>query len=203
MTSTDELLDPLNEVFGLGIGRAANVLNSMLDSHIHLSAPILRLVAVPELVESLASASMVDFSAVQMHYSGSIDGSVELIFDSPEAGKLVDCLIGEETIDEKGLDAIRAGTLCEVGNIVINALLGTLSNVLDLRLTYTVPAYLEGDAERLIADAGVDGSVVVLLAETDFSVERRSIQGKIAVFFSLASFEYLLRALRQYAGDPV
>ena len=202
MTSPEELIDPLTELIGIGIGKAAQVLNSMLDSHIVLGAPVLRLVALAELTEALTEGDSRELSAVQMHYAGSIDGAVELIFDTAEAGKLVDCLVGEETGAEEGLDAIRAGTLCEVGNIVINALLGTLSNVLDFNLRYTVPLYLEGDAARLIDDAGVDEGGIVLLAETDFSVERRSIKGKIAVFFSLASFEYLRKAVVRYAESP-
>lgn len=201
MTAAEDVIDPLAEIIGIGIGKAAQVLNSMLNSHIVLSAPVLRLVGVNELTGALNENGERELSAVQMHYSGGIDGTVELIFDTVEAGKLVDCLIGEETVEEEGLDAIRAGTLCEVGNIVINALLGTLSNVLDFNLRYTVPLYLEGDAARLIEDAGVNVGGVVLLAETEFAVERRSIKGKIAVFFSLASFEYLRKAVFQYAGS--
>jgi chemotaxis protein CheC len=100
---------------------------------------------------------------------------------------------------EEGLDAIRAGTLCEVGNIVINALMGTLANVLSLRLEYTVPAYIEGDAARLVSVAGLDGEHVVLLAETEFAVEAMSIKGTIAVFFTMETFARLKEAVQSYA----
>jgi len=61
----------------------------------------------------------------------------------------VDCIIGQENIQEEGLDSIRSGTLCEVGNILINAVLGTISNELRLNLEYTVPVYQEGTAQAL------------------------------------------------------
>ena len=197
-----ELSDTLAELVGLGMGRAAEVLNAMLDSHIALSVPTLRLVDIEELVSLFAQNASASLSAVQMRYAGSMRGTVELIFTSGEAGRLVDCLMGETTVLEEGLDAIRAGTLCEIGNIVINALLGTLANQLGMHLEYTVPAYLEGAPTRLFAEADLSGQEMVLLAETDFRVESRSIHGKIAIFFSLDSFQVLRDAIETYAAEP-
>ncbi|MFA6505849.1 MAG: hypothetical protein WCT14_07115 [Treponemataceae bacterium] len=203
MTLEKDLHDALTELIGLGIGKAADVLNSMLDSHIILSIPSVRLVAADELILILSRDAGRNLSAVQMRYTGSMQGAVELIFSSGEAGKLVDCIIGEETVMEEGLDSIRAGTLCEVGNIVINALMGTLSNVLSLDFTYTVPAFIEGDAVRLVADVGVPENSVVLLAETEFLVESKSIRGSIAVFFSMASFRLLEEKVHRYSGGAL
>ena len=142
MTASDELFDALTELIGLGIGKAAEVLNLMLDSHIALSAPVLRIIDINELASTLGGGEgrARELSAVRMRYSGSMSGSVELIFSAGEAIKLVDCLIGEESVTEEGLDSIRAGTLCEVGNIVINALLGTLSNQLSFVSTIPFPS---------------------------------------------------------------
>jgi len=198
-----DMMDALTELVGLGIGRAADVLNSMLDSHIGLSVPSVRLVQGAELVEVLSRDGGNALSAVQMRYSGSMKGSVELIFTAGEAGKLVDCIMGEEIVQtEEGLDALRSGTLCEVGNIVINAIMGTLSNVLKLHLSYTVPSYIEGNARLLVDEAGIVEGHVVLLAETEFTVETKSIQGQIAIFFSPVSYELLHAAVREFADIP-
>jgi len=199
MTLEDKLSDALVELIGLGLGKAGDVLNTMLDSHIVLSAPSIRLIRSDELILTLSRRDGANLSAVQMRYSGSLRGSVELIFSTSEAGRLVDCIIGEEPLGEEELDSIRAATLCEVGNIVINALIGTLANVLSFHLEYTVPAFLEGDAVRLVADAGLEGETVVLLAETQFYVESKSIRGSIAVFFSLESFDVLKEKVNEYA----
>jgi chemotaxis protein CheC len=199
MNLEQETRDELTELIGLGIGKAAEVLNTMLDSHIALCAPSIRIVSAPELIGFLAATDGAELSAVQMRYSGSMAGTVELIFSSGEGGRLVDCIMGDDPMVEEGLDAIRAGTLCEVGNIVINALMGTLANVLSLRLEYTVPAYIEGDAARLVTSAGLQAENVVLLAETEFLVEKKSIRGTIAVFFTMDSFAHLRDAMRSYA----
>lgn len=190
-------VDVLTELVTLGIGRSAEVLNLILNSHIELSAPEITILDVGELPQAL-QADENRLSAVSMRYNGSMDGVTELIFRSREAGKLVDCVTGEESRMEEGLNALRAGTLCEVGNVVINSLMGAISNELDFNLTYTVPTYLEGGVEVLVAEAKLAEARAVLLAKTIFTVASLHIEGEIAVFMSLASLQYLEKALDSY-----
>lgn len=205
MTGDERFLDALAELVGIGVGKAAEVLNAMLRSHIVLSVPSIRIVAPDELPKVLGLPADRRLAAVEMGYSGSLSGSVELIFTQGEAGRLVECITGEVGIPEEDLDAVRAGTLAEVGNIVINALLGSVSNVLGLELTYTVPAYLEGGLVELLREArvvagGSAGEEVVLLARTRFQVEELAVDGDIAVFFALDSFRSLEAGIAAYLG---
>lgn len=190
-------MDTLTELVTLGIGKAAEVLNLMLNSHIELSAPEVRILDTRELSQVLGR-DVRRLSAVSMRYNGSMDGVTELIFRSDEAGKLVDCLTGDEHAVQEGLDAMRAGALCEVGNVVINALMGAISNELDFHLSYTVPSYLEGGVDTLIAEAKLAEAKAVLLAKTVFSVSTLRIEGEIAVFMSLASLNFLEQSLDRY-----
>ncbi|GAB1483923.1 hypothetical protein MASR2M78_27400 [Treponema sp.] len=193
--------DSLTEIVTMGIGKAGNVLNDLLGSHISLSAPSVRIVDQSGLSLSFDKQLGIKLSAVEMRYSGVMSGSVDLVFTSGDASRLVDCLIGEDVIHEEGLDALRSGTLCEIGNIVINALVGTLSNMLNLELSYTVPSYYEGDTGQLIARAQEIDAKVILLAETNFSVEDLHITGTIIIFFSLLSFDTLKAALGVYLAQ--
>jgi chemotaxis protein CheC len=197
MIMSEHRIDILTELVTLGIGKAAEVLNIMLNSHIELSVPEVRILEANELPQSLGKDQR-RLSAVSMHYNGSMDGVTELIFESAEAGKLVDCLTGEEHALQEGLDAMRAGALCEVGNVVINALMGAISNELDFHLTYTVPSYLEGNIDTLVAEAKLAEAKAVLLAKTFFSVSSLKIEGEIAVFMSLASLNFLEQSLDRY-----
>lgn len=197
MIMSESRIDTLTELVTLGIGRSAEVLNLILNEHIELSAPVISILDVGELPEIL-KADEDRLSAVSMRYAGSMDGVTELIFRSKEAGKLVDCITGEENRTEEGLDALRAGTLCEVGNVVINSLMGAISNELDFHLTYTVPTYLEGGVDVLVAEAKLAEARAVLLAKTVFNVATLRIEGEIAVFMSLASLHHLEKSLDLY-----
>jgi len=201
MNLDQPLLDALTEFVGLGVGRAADVLNTMLKSHIALSVPAIRVVTAEELESALGLTSGSRLAAVEMGYSGGLKGSVELIFTATDASILVDFIAGSALYADEDFDAIRSGTLAEVGNIVINALLGTLANVLRLELTYTVPAFIEGPLEELLAEADVTKGCVILLARTRFEIEELRIEGDLAAFFSMGSFENLKKAIEEYLGE--
>jgi chemotaxis protein CheC len=174
----------------------------MLNSHIILSAPEIRFIDQEELVQVLGGDKKESFSAIQMKYRGSIDGLVELIFKTVDAGKLVDCIIGENTVAEEGLDSVRSGTLCETGNIVINAVLGTISNELHLDLEYTVPTYNEGSALILVDEKNTKDGQTILLIETRFLIETLDVTGNIVIFLSFVSLGQLKRAIASYLESP-
>lgn len=197
MNGQERRMDALVELVTLGIGQAAEVLNLMLDSHIELAAPEIRILTGEALLDTLGTGGD-RLSAVSMRYQGEIEGVSELVFRSAEAGRLVDCITGEEHCRGEGLDALRAGTLCEVGNIVINAIMGAVSNELHFHLTYSVPAYLEGAAGALMAETRLEDAQAVLLVKTVFRVQSLQIEGEIAVFLSMDSLQRLQAALDLY-----
>ena len=72
----DERVDALTELVTLGIGRSAEVLNLILNSHIDLSAPVIRILDAGDLPEAL-EADDKRLSAISMRYNGSMDGVAE------------------------------------------------------------------------------------------------------------------------------
>jgi len=184
--------DILLEYLNIGMGKAGDVLNSMLTAHIRLQVPELRLIHPQELRQELGISQEDCLSLVRMGYSGPIEGKVELIFTRDNASKLVNALTGEG-FEDMDMDTIRSGTLCEVGNIVINALMGTLSNLLAVHLVYSVPEYREGSNQDLIHPGKQD--TAILLAKTNFEIEALEISGNLAVYFSLLSFQDLMDRL--------
>ena len=195
MTPNEAAYEALAELISIGVGRAAEVLNSMLGSHVRLSAPDLRVLSPADLAGALATKGEGSLSAVEMDFSGEFSGSAELVFASRDAGKLVDCITAGIVLPgEEDRESIRAGTLCEVGNIVINAILGTIANEIHAELQYSVPIYLQGRPEALLHDASI-GAGVILLVNTRFQVESIEVDGDIVVFLSLESFGNLEAAL--------
>ncbi len=194
-------LDALQEIINIGIGQAAGILNEMIDSPIRLQIPDLKILlpaALPqELQHDLNGESI---SAVQLKFSGSFGGIAQLVFPTNSVGLLVKMLTGEE-VGTQDLDSVKIGTLSEVGNIVINGVMGSMSNVLQQRLNYSLPSYTEGTVESLLRMDDLAPSTVVLLAKTRFAIERLAIQGDIILIFNVSSFDILLAAINQIVGD--
>jgi chemotaxis protein CheC len=183
------------------IEKAAGVLNTMLSSPIALSTPDIEMISAEGLSARFALMGRARLAAIEMRCAGGFEASIELIFASEDASRLADCVTGACEDGMIGQDSLRAGALCEIGNIVINAVLGTISNSLDVELSFSVPSYIEGDGPDLVGEISLVRHGIILLVRTVFEVRHLSISGDIALFLSLDSFESLTAKLRELAGN--
>ncbi len=130
-TMSSEQMDALREMIGVGMGKAADMLNEMLESHIELKVPSLSIVSRSEF-ESGNHYSGLDgnkLASISLGFQGSFNGNSTLVFPEESAVKLVTALTNEEP-GSTGLDSVMSGTLSEVGNIVVNGVMGSISNYL-------------------------------------------------------------------------
>jgi len=193
-------LDALQELVNIGIGQAAGVLNDMIDSPIRLQIPYLQILSPIDVQEELElHLNGEQIAAVQLKFTGSFGGIAQLVFPTNSAAMLVTMLTGEE-VGTHDLDSVKIGTLSEVGNIVINGVMGAISNVLQQRMNYSIPTYSEGTIASLLISGGLATDTVVLLAQTSFMIERLHIEGDIILIFNVNSFDTLLTAINQLAG---
>ena len=199
MQSTIEQIDSLREIINIGVGRGADVLNTMLNSHISLQVPFVKVLSKEELEEEMKGHEKNQLSVVRLGFKGNTSGSSELIFTSESASKLITAFTGEES-ESFDLDSIRAGTLTEIGNIVLNAVVGSISNMLNLHLKYSVPNYMEGNTKNLFPK-DIDPDSVILLAKTRFKIEEFKIEGDIALFFELGGFDLLLNSIDKFENS--
>ena len=190
---TDEQLEILTELINVGIGETAKMLNEMIEFRIRLQVPLLEILSGIELQEVLSQRLGLDpLSSVQLDFSGSFAGTAQLVFPTESAASLVSVLTGEE-VESPDLDTLKIGTLTEVGNIVINGVMGSMSNMLDQPMNYAVPTYAEEDIEQLVPMRETNNSV--LLAQARFDVEELQLKGDIILFFKVGSFQDLLTVI--------
>ncbi len=195
MNLTTDQLDALKELINIGVGQAAGMLNEMIEFHIRLQIPVVKLLSPDllqkELGERIGSEQL---STVKLDFGGSFVGTAELVFPTESAATLVAVLTGEEP-GSPDLDSLKIGTLSEVGNILLNGVMGSISNILDQPLKYAVPSYTEDSLENLLPFKNNHDQATVLLAEARFDIEELQLQGDIVLFFDVGSFEVLLEAI--------
>ncbi|MFB2973432.1 chemotaxis protein CheC [Aerosakkonema sp. BLCC-F183] len=195
MNLTVDQIDILQELVNIGVGRAAGVLNEMIGSPICLRIPYIKLLSPPELCPELKKRFNGDLlSTVRLNFSGAFSGTAELIFPTESASTLVEVLT-DEVVGTPDLDSVKIGTLLEVGNIVLNGVMGSLSNVLAQHLEYSLPTYLEGMVDRLLMSKELDANASVFLAHTRFTIEQLQIAGDIILIFKVGSFDAMLKAI--------
>ncbi|HBE20612.1 MAG TPA: chemotaxis protein CheC [Cyanobacteria bacterium UBA11149] len=195
MPLTTDQLDALTELINIGVGQAAGLLSEMIESRIQLQIPHIELLSPLALQNKLKeSLGTNPLSAVKLGFHGSFVGSAQLIFPTESAATLVSVLTGE-TIDSPDLDDLKISTLSEVGNIVINGVMGSIGNVLNQPLDYDVPSYAEEEIEEMLPINQSDEDGTVLLVQARFTIEELLVQGDIVLFFELGSFQALLDAI--------
>lgn len=199
MNVTAEQLDALKELINIGVGRAASLLNEMVDSHIHLEIPFVKVLTAADAYKELATRFHDDcLAAVRLGFTGSFYGTAGLIFPTESASTLVAVLTGEEP-GSSDLDAVKIGTLSEIGNIVINGVMGSISNVLRQHMNYTIPVYLEDRIENLLASTNVSQSQI-LLAQARFKIEQLELIGDIILIFEVGTFDALIKVINEEIG---
>ena len=191
---TPDQMDALKELINIGVGRAAATLNAMIESRIQLQVPFIKLVSLSALHEEMTDLSDERLAAVRLGFQGPFSGNAALVFPTDSAAYLVGLLTGEQP-DSPDLDAMRIGTLTEVGNIVLNSVMGSMGNVLQQRIDYAIPNYVEDTIRHLLAADETALDATVLLAQTRFTVEQLHIRGDVMLFFEVGSFGALVAAI--------
>jgi chemotaxis protein CheC len=193
---TTAQMDILKELVNIGIGRAASVLNEMTSFHISLEVPFIKVLsykAVKKEVEELGSYRV---AAVRLGFKGPFSGTAALVFPPDSASRLVAVLTGEEP-GTPDLDSVRAGTLTEVGNIVINGVMGSVANIIKHHVDYSVPTYAEDTIDNLLALNGEDINPLIVLVRTRFTIQQLLVEGDIILLFEVGSFDSLVENINK------
>ena len=192
---TEEQIDILAELINIGMGRAAASLNELLDSFISLQIPkvwVFRTDSIPDELKKFGENTL---SVVKQNFEGPFSGNVALVFPPESANSLVSVLTGEKA-DSPDIDSVKAGTLCEIGNILINGVLGSICNVLECFVDFSLPDYTESTINFLLNEVALRSKRnVILMAKTCFSIKEYNIEGHFLLLLDTISFDNLISAV--------
>jgi chemotaxis protein CheC len=183
--------DAIAEIANQGVSRAATSLRQLVGEQVLLSVPAVNIVtrrAAAELVERGGSATLV---AVQQSFEGPFSGRALLIFPQAQSLELVRSIVGPEHSLEDVID-LEEEALAETGNIILNACLATIANVLRRTMRMSLPAIIRGDGDALFDVRPQDGrSDLVLFLFIDFTIKKHDIRGFVALLMDLPSIDRL------------
>jgi chemotaxis protein CheC len=192
--------DVIAEIANMGVSRAANSLRQMVGQEVLLSVPAVNVVtreAAVRLVERGSSSKLV---AVQQSFEGPFSGRALLIFPAAQSLELVRSIVGDEHSLEDVID-LEHEALAETGNIILNACLATIANVLRQTMRMSLPTVVRGDGGTLfdVQSDAAEGNLVLFLY-IDFSVKNREIRGFIALLLDLPAIAALKEIVRDFVA---
>ncbi len=87
---TEEQLDCIKEIFNIGVGKGAQVLSQLLESHIQLEVPQIHIFKEEDINSLREKIDSDELANVKMGFTGSYDGMVALSFEKETAKNIVD-----------------------------------------------------------------------------------------------------------------
>ncbi|GAK51503.1 CheC-like family [Candidatus Moduliflexus flocculans] len=195
MNLTPYQIDALTELINIGVGKAAGMLNQILEAHVNLQVPAIKIFPYTEIRNVLHEIVSTSLSVVKLAFKGPFSGTALLAFPPDSASNLVNLLTGELSEHAEDFDSIRVGALTEVGNIVLNGVMGSLSNILQEHLSYSIPDYVEDSIERLLLENNADADSTIILAQTELVIEQLEIHGNVLLLFRVGLFNALAKTL--------
>jgi chemotaxis protein CheC len=196
----EEQRDAVTEILNIAIGRAAASLSELVDDAVQLSVPFVDFLppaeAVGRLETETGGAATV---AVRQHFDGRFYGDIMLIFPEERSLSLVRHMVGEEVpLDQ--LTELEQEALLEVGNIILNACLGSLSNQLNMPVHGSLPTYVRSHRGQVFRGDGADqrSEEIVMFLHVNFSLVSSDIHGYLAFVMDIASAGNFVEAINVY-----
>ncbi|MCG5239283.1 chemotaxis protein [Azospirillum doebereinerae] len=184
--------DAIAELFNIGMGEPAAALSSMLGEEVHLSVPSFAVSTHARISRDLAPGMVPPVCAVRGAFAGPFTGEAMLIF--PEQGTLA--LVGRLVPVDPAADGpgeMEQDALTEIGNIILNGCLASLSNLIGGEIAGTVPGYGSGDPEAVIGSA----EDPVLFVRIDMALAAGDARGHALFLLDIASLDAFREAIRR------
>lgn len=196
----------LQEIMNIAFGNATADLAEVIDIYVVLSVPEIKLIDVGELPAYLEKNISIcsNISIVEQKFWGEFKGSGLLIFTGGEGKALISLLDEKKTDDLEvaSIATLERGALLEIGNILIGACVGKISELLDTFATYSPPQVLKSSSdgnELLLQIFDPDQTAIVM--KTVFKFEKKNIEGLLLILTNQESIGWLRKALNEFMGS--
>jgi len=142
--------DALREMMNIASGQAANALAQLLHARAQMSVIQLLILQQATIRTFVAQNVQSNGSLIKMPFEGTIRGAAALMIPNHEVSTLLH-MVQHHPDTPPNLRASPHDLLQEFGNIILNASIGTLSNILQTRISYRLPTvWLELDRAALL-----------------------------------------------------
>ncbi|PWH13555.1 MAG: chemotaxis protein CheC, partial [Anaerolineae bacterium] len=195
MSLSPDQIDKLTEIINIGFGRAAASLSSLVQQRIILSVPEIRLCSAEELPEYLGLPNP-QVTTVHQVFSGWLSGDAILLLDTDSASILINLLSGEAP-QPRPLTTSDREALIEIGNILLNAFIGTLGNLLRIKIHFSVPRFHIEFLNEMLSSFQIGEKEIrhTLVIKTFFETRDGNVGGYVVIILGIESLERLCEAL--------
>ena len=198
MTNIPELseleVDYLSEIFNIGVGNAASSLSQMVNQPIKLSVPELSFLNTEDLVLLLGEDNLL--CSVSQKMEGIFTAQSLLLFPENDSLEIVKKMLGDHLSDES-IAELQNEAMSEIGNIVLNACIGSLSESLQTSFKIDLPEFERASPKNILQSKNLSFDDLILFIRIELTLSESKISGYLAFLLGFESFSVLHDSLKE------
>ena len=191
--------DALVELLNIGFGRAGASLSKLTQQRVLLEVPQVAIHPLSHLNQSLGRLVDERVASVHQVFSGPVAGDALLLLDPIAAATLTELLTDVAALS-LDLDPSTREVFTEVGNIVLNACIGTFGNMLGVPMSFSVPdvdvTSITNVIDRMMETG--DAFRYALIVTAGFRLRDSAVTGYVVIVLTVQSLKRLLDALDRW-----
>jgi chemotaxis protein CheC len=191
--------DALVELLNIGFGRAGASLSKLTQQRVLLEVPNVAIHPITHLNHSLGRLADDRVASVHQVFSGPVAGDALLLLDPIAAATLTELLTDVPPLS-MDLDPSSREVFTEVGNIVLNACIGTFGNMLEVPVSFSVPdvdvTSIHNVIDRMLETG--DAFRYALVITAGFRLRESAVTGYVVIVLTVQSLKRLLDALDRW-----
>lgn len=194
--------DILKEIFNISVGKAASMLSEIINRKIILNVPDIEVLSfkdkefrlddyLPKVMDGTLMVSSISFEK-------KLTGKANLIFPAEKMRTFINLCVNEKEMDkdyEMNFTDIDFDIIKEIGNIILNCIVGEVGNNLGINLNYTLPEVKIFNRIDFSRDVGNNGYMHVLILYITFIIDGTEIEGAIVVDLTLNSLNEMMKRI--------
>ena len=191
--------DALAELINIAFSRTAASLSELTGHRVVLDVPKVAIYPISELTTRLAEFLPAELASVHQVFTGPLTGDALLLLNYDGAVMLTE-LLTDEAIHSHRLNESAREVLTEVGNILLNACLGMFGNLLQVRISFSVPRLHLETLARMVKSLVIDKEELryALVVYTAFRVRDSAISGFLVIALSVVSLDRLIQEVEKW-----
>jgi chemotaxis protein CheC len=196
MILTEKQHDALVTAISSAFGRAAESLSELTGRRVTLEVPKVSVLPIGEISADLGRLIDSEIATVHQIFTGSVAGDAMLLLNTEGAVNLVR-LLAEDRVPSTHLIASDREVLTEVGNILLNACLGTFGDLLQVHITFSVPRLHMESLDALLESITIGSEELryALVVYSNFHIRDQEVGGYLVVVLGVASLDKLVHAV--------
>jgi len=191
--------DALTELINIAYGLTAAKLSEISGCRVLLDAPIIGIHPMHALVGELRRFVTGPAASVHQVFSGPISGDAILFLNYDGAVKLSNLLV-EEHLRSQRLDSSTGEILTEIGNMLLGACLGVFGNLLEVRVSFSIPLLHLDSLEHFLTSLSIGGDELrhAVAIAASFHIREQGVDGRLVIVLGVSSLERLIQGVERW-----